>query len=192
MVGTSTAQTVIVTNDQATTLTISSIKLSGSDPGDYSYKSGCGTTLPAGLHCTITVTFKPVGVDTRTASLVINDSAGTQSVALTGAATEVKLVPTSLKFGSVTVGQTKTLPVTLTNVGSSAMSIVSPGIVITGTAAGDYTQTNTCGSSVGAGQSCTISVTFKPTKTGSRGATSNINDDGGLSPQKVPLSGNGI
>lgn len=92
-------------------------------------------------------------------------------MALTGATTEVKLVRPSLAFGSVKVGRPKTLPVTLTNVGSSAMSIVGPGIVITGTAAGDYTQTNTCGSSVGAGQSCTISITSTPSKTGTCSAT---------------------
>lgn len=95
-------------------------------------------------------------------------------------------------LGSVKVGQTTTLPVTLSNVGTMAMSITTPGIVITGTASADYSQTNTCGTSVPAGQSCTITVTFKPSKTGARSATLNINDNGGPSPQTVPLSGKGI
>ncbi len=106
---------------------------------------------------------------------------------LSGVATQVKLSAASLPFGSVTVGQSKPLPVTLTNFGTTVVSIVSPGIVITGTAAADYSQTNTCGSSVGAGQNCTITVTFKPTKIGSRAAVLNINDNGGPSPQKVTL-----
>jgi hypothetical protein len=189
---TSTSQTVVLTNNQSTTLTINSIVVTGTNRGDYSAKSNCGTSVGAGLHCTITVTFKPLAPLTRTASLVITDSAGTQTVPLTGTATEVKLSPTALAFGSVSVGQTKSLPVTLSNIGTSAFSILSPGIVITGTAAADYSQTNTCGSSVGAGQSCTITVTLKPTKKGSRPATLNINDDGGPSPQKVNLSGTGI
>jgi hypothetical protein len=191
-VGTGILQTVILTNNQSTKLTISSIVLTGANAADYSAKSNCGTSLGAGLHCTITVTFKPLAPLTRTASLVITDGVGTQTVPLTGVATEVKLSATSLPFGSVTVGQTKAMAVTLTNFGTSAMSIISPGIVITGTAASDYSQTNTCGTSVGAGQSCTITVTFKPTNKGSRGAAININDNGGPSPQKVTLSGTGI
>lgn len=191
-VGTSKSTTVILTNNRSTKLTISSIALSGADAGDFSAKSNCGSALVAGLHCTITVTFKPTGLDTRTASLVITDSAGTQSVALSGVSTEVKLSPTSLKFGSVTVGQSSPpLEVMLTNLGTSAMSIISPGITISGTAAADFSQTNTCGTSVGAGLSCTITVTFKPSKTGTRSATLIINDNGGASPQKVPLSGTG-
>lgn len=190
-VGTSISQTVIFTNDQSTKLTISGTQVTGANAADYGAKSNCGTALAAGLHCTITVTFKPLAPLTRTASLAITDSLGTQTVPLTGVATEVKLSSTSLHFGSVTVGQAKSLAVTLTNIGTSAMNIISPGIVITGTAAADYSQTNTCGTTVGAGQSCTVSVTFKPTKSGSRSAALNVNDDGGPSPQKVTLSGTG-
>jgi FG-GAP-like repeat/Abnormal spindle-like microcephaly-assoc'd, ASPM-SPD-2-Hydin/FG-GAP repeat len=191
-VGTSISQTVILTNNQSSKLTNMSIVLTGGNVGDFAAKHNCGTALGAGLHCTITVTFKPLAPLTRTTTLQITDSLGTQTVPLSGVATEVKLSKTSLPFGSVTVGQTKTMAVTLTNIGTSAMSIISPGIVITGTAAADYSQTNTCGSSVGAGQTCTINVTFKPTKKGSRPATLNINDDGGPSPQKVTLSGTGV
>ncbi len=191
-VGTSSTQTIILTNDQASKLTITSIAVVGTNATDFTSKHNCGSALGAALHCTITVTFKPLGPLTRTASLRIIDSLGTQNVPLSGVATEVKLSAKSLAFGSVTVGQTKSLPVTLTNFGTAAMNIISPGIVITGTAAADYSQTNNCGSSVGAGQSCTITVTFKPTKKGSRSATLNIYDDGGPSPQKVTLSGTGI
>ncbi len=191
-VGTSISQTVILTNNQSTKLTISNIMLTGANVADYSAKSNCGTSLAAGMYCTITVTFKPGGPLTRTASLVITDSVGIQTVPLTGVATEVKLSPTALAFGSVTVGQTKTLSVMLSNIGTSAFSILSPGIVVTGTAAADYSQTNTCGTSVAGGSNCTITVTFKPSKKGARGATLNINDNGGPSPQKVALSGTGI
>jgi hypothetical protein len=42
-----------------------------------------------------------------------------------------------------------------------------------------------------AGASCTISVTFKPTKTGARSATLKITDNAAGSPQQVLLSGTG-
>jgi hypothetical protein len=79
--------------------------------------------------------------------------------------------------------------VTLTNLGSTALSITS--ITITGTDSGDFSQTNTCGSSVGAGQNCSISVTFTPLATGSRTASVSVTDNGGGSPQTASLSGTG-
>ncbi len=77
-------QTVVVTNDQATALTISGVSLGGADPGDFSYKSACRPSLPAGAGCRISVTFKPTTTGPRTASLLISDSVGTQTVALSG------------------------------------------------------------------------------------------------------------
>jgi hypothetical protein len=191
-VGTSTAQTVVLTNNQATALTITSSNLAGLNRADFTFVSACVSPLAPGANCSITVTFKPVGVNARTASLVIQNNIGTQTVALSGVSTQVKFTPTSLAFGGVTVGQQKALAVKLMNVGTSVLSIISPGVTITGTAAGDYSQTNTCGTSVAAGGSCTITVTFKPLKVGARAATVNVNDNGGLSPQKIPLNGTGL
>lgn len=81
---TSRAQTVVLTNNQTTALSISGISLGGSDPGDFGYKSACKATLPAGDDCVISVTFKPAQTGSRTASLEIQDSQGTQTVALAG------------------------------------------------------------------------------------------------------------
>jgi len=84
-VGTSSkAQTVLVTNDQTTTLTINSVTVGGADPGDFPAKSACKSSLNAGFECTITVTFKPAATGTRTATLSIKDSVGTQTVQLSG------------------------------------------------------------------------------------------------------------
>jgi hypothetical protein len=79
--------------------------------------------------------------------------------------------------------------VTLTNIGTTALTISA--IAITGTNAGDFQQTHTCGASLAAGASCTISVTFKPTATGTRAATVGVTDSAAGSPQHVPLSGTG-
>lgn len=80
----SKAQTVVLTNNQATTLAISGVALGGADPGDFTYKSACKATLLTGADCTISVTFKPAKTGSRTASLLINDSLGTQTVSLNG------------------------------------------------------------------------------------------------------------
>ena len=60
--------------------------------------------------------------------------------------------------------------------------------MIRGPAAIYYSDTNTCGTSVGAGKSCTITVEFRPPNFGIFNATVFINDDGGGSPQTVSLT----
>jgi hypothetical protein len=64
-------------------------------------------------------------------------------------------------------------------------------ITITGADTADFTQTNTCGSSVAANSGCVVSVTFKPTATGTRTATLNLNDAANNSPQTISLTGTG-
>jgi hypothetical protein len=104
-----------------------------------------------------------------------------QNISLTGVGTSVEFNPSSLNFGDIP-GQKQT---TLTNVGSSALSISS--IVITGS--DTFSQTNTCGSGVAAGGSCTITVTFKPGNSeGVFSADVVVSDNGGASPQEVSLS----
>jgi hypothetical protein len=114
-----------------------------------------------------------------------------QSAPLSGVGTYVELTPTSLTFPPTKVGHTTPAKtVTLTNVSTSAVSI--SGINIVGAGMSDFSiTTNTCGSSVAGGGTCTISVTFTPQQTGSLTATLDVNDNGGGSPQTVSLAGTG-
>jgi hypothetical protein len=96
------------------------------------------------------------------------------------------LSASSLTFGSQALqSPSAAQPITLTNSGGAALSI--SGI----TTAGDFSQANTCGSSVAAGGNCTISVTFTPTQTGVRSGSLTITDNAATSPQVVALSGTG-
>jgi hypothetical protein len=104
---------------------------------------------------------------------------------------EVKLVPSSLTFAVQRVGTTSSArDVTVTNTSSTPLSITE--ISLTGVDPADFTETNGCGSSVAAGASCSISVEFKPTQTGTRSAICSIADNCGGSPQSVALSGSGL
>ena len=77
----------------------------------------------------------------------------------------------------------------LTNTGSTQLNF---GLIyVLGMNAGNFSQTNNCGTSIAAKASCTIAVTFTPTATGIRTAALYIRDDGGGSPQKVNLTGTG-
>src|SRR5439155_11033492 len=109
----------------------------------------------------------------------------------TGGSPTASLSPTSLTFPSQTVGTTGTAQaVTLSNSGSAALSITS--IAITGTNSGDFGQTNNCGSSLAAGSSCAINVTFTPAATGTRSATLTVTDNASNSPQTASLTGSGV
>ncbi|MDI5963415.1 choice-of-anchor D domain-containing protein [Streptantibioticus silvisoli] len=92
--------------------------------------------------------------------------------------------PGALNFGSVVNGTTSSAQtVTVSNPTGSAASVSSIA------ASGDFAQTNTCGSSIAANGSCTVSVTFKPTTTGARSGSLTVNA-GGVT-DTVALSGTG-
>jgi parallel beta-helix repeat protein len=96
----------------------------------------------------------------------------------------VTVAPSALNFGSVATGSTSSAQtVTVSNPTSSAASVSSI------TATGDFAQTNTCGSAIAAGASCTVSVTFTPTAAGARAGTLTVGA-GGVS-NAVSLSGTG-
>jgi F5/8 type C domain/Pectate lyase superfamily protein/Abnormal spindle-like microcephaly-assoc'd, ASPM-SPD-2-Hydin len=96
----------------------------------------------------------------------------------------VTVAPSALNFGSVATGSTSSAQtVTVSNPTSSAASVSSIS------ASGDFAQTNTCGSSIAANGSCTVSVKFTPTATGSRTGTLTVNA-GGVT-NSVSLSGTG-
>src|SRR5207248_2895845 len=83
--------------------------------------------------------------------------------------------------------------VTLSNPGSTALSITSIGF--TGTNPGDFGQTNNCPlspSTLAANATCTINVTFTPTAIGSRSATLTVTDNASNSPQTAGVSGTGV
>jgi hypothetical protein len=101
------------------------------------------------------------------------------------------LSPSSLNFGNQTVGITSSPQnVMLQNTGNIKLTITS--IQITGTNSGDFGEKNNCPSSLPPNSSCQISVTFKPTTTGTRNAAVNITDNAPGSPQSVSLTGVGV
>jgi len=184
---TSGPQTVTLTNTGGETLDITSIAATT----NFSETNTCGSTLTAGASCSITVTFTPVGVGTLTGSITVTDSASNspQTVPLTGTGTVATLLPGSLNFGVLRVGNSVTRTATLTNYSYRALNISA--VQFLPPAAGDFSQTNTCGTSLPAQSSCAFSITFTPQAKGLRKSTMGVIDNGGGGPQKVALSGTG-
>jgi hypothetical protein len=194
VVGTTTSpQTIMLSNEGISALNIVSIGIAGTNSSDFSQTNTCGPRVAAGTSCTINVTFAPTASGARSASVNIADDApGTpQAVAVsgTGTAPAVGLSPAKVTFGNQLVGTTSgPQSVTLNNTGTGALSISSIGIM--GANSGDFSETDTCGSSVAAGANCTISVTFKPATGGTPNGTLSITDNANGSPQTLSLSGN--
>ena len=185
---TSSAQNITLSNGGTAALAISSIAASG----DYAQTNTCGTSLAAGANCTISVTFTPTAAGARTGTISVTDNApaSPQTASLTGTGVAVgpsaSLSPTSLTFASQTIGTTSAAQnITLSNAGTAALSITSIA------ASGDYAQTNNCGTSVAAGGSCTIAVTFTPTAAGTRTGAITVTDNAPGSPHTASLTGTG-
>ena len=188
---TSAPQPVTLSNYGSTALAISSIKVTGADRSEFGETTTCRSSMAPGASCTINVIFTASKRGPQTADVSITDNApgSPQAVSLNGTGTVVVLNPTSLNFGTVGTGASKTLTTTLTDDGTGAVAI--NGVRITGTDPTLFTQTNTCGSSIGPGASCTVSVTFKPTGSGTSSAAVTIGNNGGGGPLTVALSGSG-
>jgi probable HAF family extracellular repeat protein len=110
---------------------------------------------------------------------------------LTPVSSAITLSATSLAFGNEVVnGASAPKSISVTNTGAAPVSIKS--ITLGGSTADDFSLTNTCGSSLAAGTSCTISATFKPVSAGGKSATISISDNASGSPQSVAVSGTGV
>ena len=149
--------------------------------GDGTFNAPIDYATPLGP---IQVTAGDFNGDGRLDLATANDASNTVSVLLQ--ATTIALSKTSLTFATQLIGTTSAAQtVTLTNTGAIALTISSIA------ASGDFAQTNTCGTSVMAGASCTIDVSFKPTAKGARTGTLTITDNAPNSPQTVALTGTG-
>ena len=99
-----------------------------------------------------------------------------------------KLSLTSLTYPAQPIGTTSAAKsVTLTNT-DNATPLAIDGILDSA----DYSETDTCGTSLAPLASCTIFVTFTPTGAGAISGAITIQDEGSDSPQLVSLTGNGI
>ena len=130
----------------------------------------CGTFSPTSTDSGVETTYTapaavPTAAEVDLTATSISDTtkSGIATITLTNGT--VKLVPAKLEYGHVKYRDlrthkllSKTLLLTLANVGSSALNI--SGMVTTV----HFAQTNDCGVSVAAGISCTVTVKFTPAR----------------------------
>jgi hypothetical protein len=190
LVGTAATQPVQVINTSANAVVLGTIATNG----DYTATGSCpapGNSLAAGATCTLQVIFSPSASGTRAGTLSVASSANTNAliVALTGVGTQSQLIltPSALAFGSIAVGAPANLSLSLTNSGTAALTNLYLS------ASGDYAVTIPCPqTTLAAGASCTIQVTFTPTAGGLRSGTLTVVSSDPGSPLAVPLTGTGF
>jgi len=156
--------------------------------------NSCGSSIPAGGSCNLTLLFTPTQAGAVTGSLTFTDASGTQTVALSGTglspATDT-ISATTLAFPSTVMDQLSAAQtVTLTNNGGVALTSIS--ISVSGTNAADFQVTNPCTAILGANSSCAINVQFDPSVVGPETATLIISSSAADSPKTVALSGTGL
>ncbi len=193
---TSAAKKATLTNNESTAITLSGETITGTNASAFTISAKtCGTSLAAHTSCTISVTFTPAATGAMTATLSVADSAtnSPQTVSLTGTGVaQATTSVTTLAFGKQGVySASAAKTVKLTNNDSTAITL--SGETITGTNASAFAiSAKTCGTSLAAHTSCTISVTFTPAATGLMTGTLSIADSATNSPQTVSLTGTGV
>jgi Abnormal spindle-like microcephaly-assoc'd, ASPM-SPD-2-Hydin len=166
--GASSAMTLTATSSGNSPTSLSSVSLSGT--GFSMGTLALPMSLSPGQSIAISVTFGPKTTGTVNGSLtfVTNCTTGaTLTVPLTGTGAsstpQISLSATSLGFGSVSDGSSKTLALTMTSSGTSPLTVNSLSISGSGFSAGPATLPAT----LTVGQSLTVQIAFSPQTAGS-------------------------
>jgi Abnormal spindle-like microcephaly-assoc'd, ASPM-SPD-2-Hydin len=193
VLNTTSTKTTTVKNAGTTAVNISSVAGSGYFTATPSGATPCGGNLNAGASCTFTVTYAPLVLGSNIGGVTVVDNASITTEVQNQSGSGILAVtmsPTSISFGTVSVGSTSTVKViTVTNNLTTAVPINSV------TASGDFVSTTggslPCGSTIPANSICTLGVEFAPTVTGSLSGVFTLSYSAGSSPQNVTLSGTG-
>jgi hypothetical protein len=188
------------TNSQPITLTntgLANVEILRSTVAGASFKLtglASSTVIAPGASVTFNVTFRASSAATFTATASIYSNASNSPLAVdlsgTGAAASLQLAtsPSSLGFGSVTVGASSSLNISLTNSGNSNLTIskvTTPSAVLT-------TSGVSAGLILGPSQTATLDVTFLPTSAASISGSISITSNASTAPVKIPVTGSGV
>ena len=126
----------------------------------------------------------------RTGNISVAGKTFTITQTAAAAAPSISVSPTSLNFGYVSINGPVAKTVIVSNKGTGDLTIKS--VSISGTYAQQFRQTGNC-TTVAPGSSCTITVTFAPTTTGTKSATLSVySNDSAKNPVSIPLYGIGL
>ncbi len=180
-----------VTNTGGTSVTISQAAISGAG------FSLSGITTPVTINpaqsTTFTVAFAPQTARAASGNVTLTSNAPnpTLTIPLSGtgvAPGQLAGNPSSVAFGSVTVGNQKSISETVTNTGGTSVTISQAAVSGTGFSMSGLSTPTT----LAAGQSASFTVAFAPQATGSASGNVTLTSNGLNPTLTIPLSGTGI
>jgi HYDIN/CFA65/VesB-like, Ig-like domain/Abnormal spindle-like microcephaly-assoc'd, ASPM-SPD-2-Hydin/Cep192 domain 4 len=188
--GSSATQNVTISNTGNSSVSISQVSETGTG------FSVSGITLPvslaAGQSTSFGVKFTPASAGSLSGSVTVasnaSNSPATITLSGTGVQAQIAVVPSSVSFGSVTVGVPNSQTLTIQNPGTATLSVTQASLSGTGfTSSGLVLPL-----SVPAGGSATFNVGFTPAAAGSVSGSITLISNTTNSPLVVPFSGTGI
>lgn len=196
--GATAQQTITVRNTGNLALNFSAFTLSGAAAAEFQRAGTCsvGTALAINAQCSVIVSFAPTVLGARSASLTIQSDAsnGPATIALSGTgvpvpAPQVSLNPTSVDFGTQTIGGIfPARTVRLDNTGTA--DLVTSAITVQGSAFS--VDASACPGTIAAGAGCDLAVSFAPTTAGTDlTGTLQVTSNAAGSPHGVALRGRG-
>jgi YVTN family beta-propeller protein len=206
----SASATAIISNAPNPSTPGQSVAISAKVTGTGTPTGSVIVTASTGETCTVTlasgagscsITFTTTGPRTLTAAysgdanFIASSSAAVTQTVNAASASSLQISPSTVNFGNVYLGTLSTQNITLTNTGSSAVTISSAKVVaVNGAYSGDFFIYNQCPASLAEGASCVIEVGLlaNPNHFNQQNAALSIVDSAAGSPQSVSLTGNVI
>jgi Abnormal spindle-like microcephaly-assoc'd, ASPM-SPD-2-Hydin len=187
MVGSSSTQTVTVSNSGAAKFTLTKVSASGT--GFTISGLSAPKILAPGQSVKLTVVFKPTSAAQESGNfLVAINTQGPRTAASlkgTGSTSLLSVTPSVVGFGNVSVGSPVTQPLRLTNGGSTSVAVKSVSATGTGFSVSGLTTPQT----LTPGQSVNFTAEFNPKSAGTEAGTISIETEG--TPVVIRLSGVG-
>ncbi|HUI42319.1 MAG TPA: choice-of-anchor D domain-containing protein, partial [Terriglobia bacterium] len=189
IVGSSSRQTVTLTNTGTESVTVSRATATGA--GFSVSGLSVPLTLAAGQQATFNATFAPAATGNASGNLVIASNAANSPATIplsgTGATLLLGAAPASLNFRNVIVGSSSRQTVTLTNTGTESVTVSRATVAGAGFSISGLSLPLT----LAAGQQTTFNGAFAPAATGSASGSLSIASNAANSPATIPLSGTG-
>jgi len=190
VVGNSGTASISLSNTGTAAVTVSQATASGA--GFTIVGSPAGQTIQPGQSISFTAQFSPASVGSASGSVSVASNAPNSplTIALSGTGTQPQIaaIPSNAPFGSVTVGNSNSQTITVTN-GGTANLVISQGTV-TGT--GFHISGLSAPLTIPAGSNATFNAVFTPTGAGAVTGSISLSSDAPSSPYVIGLSGTGV
>jgi cyclophilin family peptidyl-prolyl cis-trans isomerase len=197
VVGETTQETLSISNVGGISATITAVSITGPAETEFSQTHDCANLGP-GESCQVAVTFAPVSIEDKQATLLIEtDYVGQPliEVSLTGAGLDVPkpslgVSSMNLAFGDRMLGDPKTIQLNMIN-GGGADLLVS-ALTIEGVNADEFSVSQNCIGAMEPSQICSEYVVFTPASAGEKSASLVIaSNDPDFPAAEVELNGFG-